>query len=56
MPDPAPAKIRVTGWLLRIIAHCSSEGGLITPAATAWPTRSRMAWTCAASTAIGAGP
>ncbi|MNF23875.1 hypothetical protein D3C84_44610 [compost metagenome] len=52
LPEPAPAKIRVSGARLRIIAHCSSDGGLTTLAATAWPTRSRMAWTCASSTRI----
>ena len=45
LPEPAPAKIRVTGLRLRIIAHCSSDGALTMPAATACSTRSRMAWT-----------
>ncbi|MCY1184555.1 hypothetical protein D9M73_252600 [compost metagenome] len=43
LPEPAPAKMRVSGARPRIIAHCSSDGGLTTPAATAWATRSRMA-------------
>ena len=32
LPEPAPAKIRVSGYGLRIIAHCSSEGALSNPA------------------------
>ncbi|MCY1409750.1 hypothetical protein D3C76_1224830 [compost metagenome] len=52
LPEPAPAKMRVSGWRQRIIAHCSSDGMAITPAATAWATRSRMAATCASSTFI----
>jgi hypothetical protein len=30
LPEPAPAKMRVSGWRQRIIAHCSSDGGLST--------------------------
>ncbi|MCY1285934.1 hypothetical protein D9M68_383910 [compost metagenome] len=56
LPEPAPAKMRVSGWRARIIAHCSSDGGLITPAATALPTCSRMAWTCWASTRSAVAP
>ncbi len=43
LPEPAPAKIRASGWRQRIIAHCSSDGGLTTPSVTACATCSRMA-------------
>ncbi|MNE37373.1 hypothetical protein D3C80_1312210 [compost metagenome] len=52
LPEPAPAKMRVSGSRQRIIAHCSSEGALTTPAATALPTCSRMAATCCSLTVI----
>ncbi len=44
-PEPAPANTRVAAPRERIIAHCSSDGALITPALTAWLTRSRIAAT-----------
>ncbi|MGE2393736.1 hypothetical protein AB4J13_12065 [Pseudomonas aeruginosa] len=43
LPEPAPAKIRASGWRQRIIAHCSSDGGLTTPSVAACATCSRMA-------------
>ncbi len=50
LPEPAPAKMRVSGLRPRIIAHCSSDGALTIPAATACSTRSRMARTWSSST------
>ena len=50
LPEPAPAKMRVSGLRPVIIAHCSSDGALTIPAATACSTRSRMARTWPSST------
>ncbi|WP_416638937.1 hypothetical protein [Pseudomonas sp. OHS18] len=54
LPEPAPAKIRVSGWRQRIIAHCSSEGAPMIPAAAARATVSRIACSWAAVTFIAA--
>ncbi len=53
LPEPAPAKMRVSGLSQRIMRHCSSDGAQMTPACTACAARSRIAatWPGATSSA-----